>query len=83
MNTSLKCHNVGDVRKTTPRVPPSLLSDPVKPPSLVSTRPENWGETKKFRVGFPILTDKFLEMLGKHSLDLELRCERARCLILV
>ena len=82
MNTSLKCHNVGDVRKTTPRVPPSLLSDPVKPPSLVSTRPENWGGTEKFRVRFPILTDKFLEMLEKHFLDPELRCERARRLIL-
>ena len=82
MNTSLKCHNVEDVRKTTPRVPPSPLSDPVKPPSLVSTRPENWVETEKFRVRFPILTDKFLEMLEKHFLDLELRCERARRLIL-
>ena len=40
-------------------------------------------ETEKFRVGFPILTDKFLEMLGKHFLDLELRCERAWRLILV
>ena len=40
------------------------------------------GETEKFRVGFPILTDKYLEMLGKHILDHELRCEKARCLIL-
>ena len=81
MNTSLKCHNVGDVRKTTPRVSPSQSSDPCKVSSLA---PGKLGrETEKFRVGFPILTDKFLEMLGKHFLDLELRCERAWRLILV
>ena len=91
MNTSLKCHNVGDVRKTTPRVSPSQLSDPCKARPRVaveqhfpSLAPGKLGrETEKFRVGFPILTDKFLEMLGKHFLDLELRCERAWRLILV
>ena len=56
MNTSLKCHNVGDVRKTTPRVSPSQLSDPCKARPRVAVEQhfqslalvsENWGEKRR------------------------------------
>ena len=60
-------------RKTTPECPCLLcLICKARVPGVNS--PGKSGETEKFRVGFPILTDKFLEMLEKQFGDQRLGC---------